>query len=256
MPQLGFVGTVSGTETGLLERLDQVVTNLGFTAYTETTKSRLDVFCITAALMFGTAGLPHVIIRFFTVSSARAARKSAGWALMFIALLYTVAPAVGAFARYNFVETVNEATYIADAEDYEARAAEIRAAGGKPVPAWYKGLGSDRIAGVRRRQRGRHHAVPRAERAGRPGKRGSSRTATSSCSPIRRSRNCPLGSSAWSWRAGLAAGAVHGGGPADGDQLRDQPRFAEAHLPPRHERAGGKWRPRASPPPSPLSRPG
>jgi cation/acetate symporter len=98
----------------------------------------LDVFCITAALMFGTAGLPHVIIRFFTVDSARAARKSAGWALMFIALLYTVAPAVGAFARLNFVETVNEATYIADGEDYDTRVAEILEGGGKPVPRWYK----------------------------------------------------------------------------------------------------------------------
>ena len=88
--------------------------------------------------MFGTAGLPHVIIRFFTVKSARAARKSAGWALMFIALLYTSAPAVGAFARMNFVDTVNEATYITDAENYDERAAEIIAQGGKPVPAWYK----------------------------------------------------------------------------------------------------------------------
>jgi len=88
--------------------------------------------------MFGTAGLPHVIIRFFTVSSARAARKSAGWALMFIAMLYTVAPAVGAFARMNFIDTVNEAVYIADGENYEERAAAILAGGGKPVPQWYK----------------------------------------------------------------------------------------------------------------------
>ena len=98
----------------------------------------MDIFCITAALMFGTAGLPHVIIRFFTVSSAQAARKSAGWALMFIACLYTVAPAVGAFARMNFIDTVNEATYIADGENYEERAAAILSAGGKPVPEWYK----------------------------------------------------------------------------------------------------------------------
>lgn len=98
----------------------------------------IDVFCITAALMFGTAGLPHVIIRFFTVSSAQSARKSAGWALMFIAILYTVAPAVGAFARMNFIDTVNEATYIQDNENYEERAASITEDGEKPVPVWYK----------------------------------------------------------------------------------------------------------------------
>jgi cation/acetate symporter len=139
IPQLGFVGNVSGSDIGMLDRLNTVVTDLGFTEYTSTTKSKLDVFCITAALMFGTAGLPHVIIRFFTVGSARAARKSAGWALLFIALLYTVAPAVGSFARYNFIDTVNEATYIADGADYAAEAAAITAAGGKPVPEWYKG---------------------------------------------------------------------------------------------------------------------
>ncbi|MGB3456466.1 MAG: sodium:solute symporter family protein [Litorimonas sp.] len=138
IPQLGFIGNAAGTDTPMLEQLNTLVTDLGFTEYTSTTKAKIDVFCITAALMFGTAGLPHVIIRFFTVSSARAARKSAGWALMFIALLYTVAPAVGAFARMNFIDTVNEATYITDAEDYEARAAEIVAEGGKPVPEWYK----------------------------------------------------------------------------------------------------------------------
>lgn len=138
IPQLGFIGNAVGTETPMLEKLNTLVTDLGFTEYTSTTKAKIDVFCITAALMFGTAGLPHVIIRFFTVSSARAARKSAGWALMFIALLYTVAPAVGAFARMNFIDTVNEATYITDAENYEDRAAEIIAEGGKPVPEWYK----------------------------------------------------------------------------------------------------------------------
>ena len=102
IPQLGFIGNAAGTDVSMLAKLNTVVTDLGFTEYTSTTKSKMDVFCITAALMFGTAGLPHVIIRFFTVSSAQAARKSAGWALMFIACLYTVAPAVGAFARMNF----------------------------------------------------------------------------------------------------------------------------------------------------------
>ncbi|PHR61934.1 MAG: cation acetate symporter [Robiginitomaculum sp.] len=138
VPQLGFIGNVVGTDISMLEKLNTVVTNLGFTEYTSTTKSKIDIFCITAALMFGTAGLPHVIIRFFTVDSAQAARKSAGWALMFIALLYTTAPAVGAFARINFIDTVNEATYITDAENYEERAAQIIAEGGKPVPEWYK----------------------------------------------------------------------------------------------------------------------
>lgn len=138
IPQLGFISNAAGTDVAMLEKLNTVVTDLGFTEYTSTTKSKIDVFCITAALMFGTAGLPHVIIRFFTVSSAQAARKSAGWALMFIAILYTVAPAVGAFARMNFIDTVNEATYIQDGENYEERSAAILAAGGKPVPTWYK----------------------------------------------------------------------------------------------------------------------
>lgn len=138
VPQLGFVGNISGTETPMLERLNTVVRDLGFTEYTSSTKAKIDVFCITAALMFGTAGLPHVIIRFFTVGSAQAARRSAGWALVFIALLYTTAPAVGAFARMNFIETVNEATYIQDGVDYDTAATEILDAGGKPVPRWYK----------------------------------------------------------------------------------------------------------------------
>ncbi|MBL4869697.1 MAG: cation acetate symporter [Robiginitomaculum sp.] len=138
VPQLGFISNAMGTDVSMLEKLNTVVTNLGFTEYTSTTKSTIDIFCITAALMFGTAGLPHVIIRFFTVESAQAARKSAGWALMFIALLYTTAPAVGAFARINFIDTVNEATYITDAENYGERAAQIIAEGGKPVPEWYK----------------------------------------------------------------------------------------------------------------------
>lgn len=138
VPQLGFIGNAVGTDVSMLDKLNNVLTDLGFIEYTSTNKSKIDVFCITAALMFGTSGLPHVIIRFFTVNSAKAARKSAGWALIFIALLYTTAPAIGAFARMNFVETVNEATYIQDGEDYEARAAEITSEGGKPVPAWYK----------------------------------------------------------------------------------------------------------------------
>jgi cation/acetate symporter len=138
VPQLGFIGEAQGDGISMLEKLNSVVTDLGFIEYTATNKSMMDMFCITAALMFGTAGLPHVIIRFFTVKSADAARISAGWALIFIAILYTTAPAVGAFARINFIDTVNEATYIADEENYDARAAEIEADGGKPVPVWYK----------------------------------------------------------------------------------------------------------------------
>ncbi len=138
IPQLGFISNATGTDVPMIQKLNQVVTDLGFAEYTSTNKSMLDIFAITGALMFGTAGLPHVIIRFFTVSSAKNARVSAGWALVFIALLYTTAPAVGAFARLNFIDTVNDATYITDAENYEARSAEIAAAGGKPVPTWYK----------------------------------------------------------------------------------------------------------------------
>lgn len=138
VPQLGFISNVKGTDIAMLAKLNTVVTDLGFREYTSTDKSMFDVFCITAALMFGTAGLPHVIIRFFTVKSAKAARVSAGWALVFIAVLYTTAPAVGAFARLNFIDTVNEAVYITDGEDYDARVDEILAQGGKPVPQWYK----------------------------------------------------------------------------------------------------------------------
>lgn len=138
IPQLGFIGNISGEQISMLDKLNNVVTDLGFLEYTQTNKSTFDVFAITGALMFGTAGLPHVIIRFFTVPSAKAARLSAGWALVFIAILYTTAPAVGAFARINFIETVNDATYIADDADYEAEAESILADGGKPVPTWYK----------------------------------------------------------------------------------------------------------------------
>ena len=138
IPQLGFIGNIAGSDVPMLSKLNSVVTELGFKEYTSTTKSNVDIFCITAALMFGTAGLPHVLIRFFTVKSAKAARKSAGWALMFIALLYTVAPAVGAFARMNFIDTVNEATYIGNSENFEERRSEILSDGGKPIPGWYK----------------------------------------------------------------------------------------------------------------------
>ena len=111
IPQLGFGGQVSGSSVYLLDKLDQLNIELGFNEYTSNTKSNIDVFFITAALMFGTAGLPHVIVRFFTVPKVSDARKSAGYALIFIVLLYTTAPAVSAFARVNFIESVQEVEY-------------------------------------------------------------------------------------------------------------------------------------------------
>lgn len=113
IPQLGF-GSELNPEYGdgyLLDRLDNLSTELGLAPYTEGQRSTQDVFFITAALMFGTAGLPHVIIRFFTVPSVRAARKSAAYALIFIALLYTTAPAIAAFAKTNLLTTVTNTEY-------------------------------------------------------------------------------------------------------------------------------------------------
>ncbi len=111
IPQLGFGGADSETGTFLLDRLNGLHEELGFAAYTDGTKSRLDVFAITGALMVGTAGLPHVIIRFYTVPRMKDARTSVGWALVFIALLYTAAPAVAVFARTNLLNTVSDQPY-------------------------------------------------------------------------------------------------------------------------------------------------
>ena len=112
LPQLGFGSAVAdGSGLFVLEKLDQTLIDLGFGPYTEGTKSTIDVFAITAALMIGTAGLPHVIVRFFTVPRVSDARKSAGYALIFIAILYTTAPAVAAFARINFIDTVQGTEY-------------------------------------------------------------------------------------------------------------------------------------------------
>ncbi len=118
IPQIGFGSTIaSGPDTGkyLLETLNVIARDLGFTEYTATfasaNTSMLNIICITFALMVGTAGLPHVIIRFYTVPSVKAARASAGWALLFIAILYTTAPAVAAFARYNMINTLNNVPY-------------------------------------------------------------------------------------------------------------------------------------------------
>jgi len=113
IPQLGFGSELNDSFGGgyLLDRLDGLHEELGFTAYTESVRSSIDVLFITGALIMGTAGLPHVIIRFFTVPSVRAARKSAGYALLFIAILYTTAPAIAAFARTNLINTVSNAEY-------------------------------------------------------------------------------------------------------------------------------------------------
>ncbi len=110
LPQIGFGSKVSDG-TYLLDKLDGLNKELGFAAYTEGKKGMLDVFFITAALMVGTAGLPHVIVRFFTVPKVKDARISAGYALVFIAILYTTAPAIGAFARTNLINTVSNTTY-------------------------------------------------------------------------------------------------------------------------------------------------
>nr|WP_010132187.1 sodium:solute symporter family protein [Microbulbifer agarilyticus] len=106
LPQTGFGGLLADG-TYLLDKLDGLSTELGFAEYTSGSKSTVDMFFITAALMVGTAGLPHVIVRFFTVPKVRDARKSAGWALLFIALLYTTAPAIASFARVNMIDTIN-----------------------------------------------------------------------------------------------------------------------------------------------------
>ena len=110
-PVFGFGDTLVGSSEYLLDKLDRVSTDLGFGAYTEFQRSKIDIFCITAALMAGTAGLPHVIVRFFTVPKISDARKSAGYALLFIAILYLTAPAVASFARLNLIDSIQDKTY-------------------------------------------------------------------------------------------------------------------------------------------------
>ena len=110
IPQIGF-GSMGSDGVYLLDKLDGLHRELGFHEYTSGKKTTLDVFLITAALMVGTAGLPHVIVRFFTVKKVSDARKSAGWALLFIAILYTTAPAVAVFSRTNLIETVSNKSY-------------------------------------------------------------------------------------------------------------------------------------------------
>lgn len=138
IPQFGFGSTLTdGSNVHLLDKLDQLSVELGFGAYTDGKKSTIDVFFITAALMVGTAGLPHVIVRFFTVPKVCDARLSAGYALVFIALLYTAAPAVASFARVNLIETVSNAEY-------------------KTTPSWFKNWeNTDLIAWIDKNQDGK-----------------------------------------------------------------------------------------------------
>jgi len=138
IPQFGFGSMLNdGSNIYLLERLDQLSSELGFGAYTEGNKSTIDMFFITAALMVGTAGLPHVIVRFFTVPKVHDARISAGYALVFIAILYSTAPALAAFARVNLINTVNNAEY-------------------KNTPSWFKNWeGTNLIAWVDKNQDGK-----------------------------------------------------------------------------------------------------
>ena len=112
-PQLGFIGnyTAGGESVPFLEKLNNINTELGFTKYTDGSLSTIDMFCITAALMCGTAGLPHVIVRFFTVKDVKAVRKSAYWTLSFIAVIYLTAPTVGSFARVNLIESLHNTPY-------------------------------------------------------------------------------------------------------------------------------------------------
>jgi cation/acetate symporter len=124
VPQLGLIGDFTGGEQAmpLLDKLNGLNEELGFSLYTSSNLGTLDMFCITAALMCGTAGLPHVIVRFFTVTDVKSVRTSACWTLAFIAVIYLTAPAIGAFARTNFITEVNEKTY----------------RGENQVPDWFK----------------------------------------------------------------------------------------------------------------------
>ncbi|MDA8990417.1 cation acetate symporter [Opitutales bacterium] len=116
LPQMGLIGNYvkDGAENSipLITKINQISIDLGFSKYTENTSNKLDLFCITAALMVGTAGLPHVIVRFFTVKNVKAVRKSAYWTLSFIAIIYLTAPALGMFARTNFIEEINQKKYL------------------------------------------------------------------------------------------------------------------------------------------------
>ncbi len=168
VPQLGFgaelggaVGSeiAQGASVSLLAKLDGLHAELGFAPYTDGSKATLDVLCITAALMVGTAGLPHVIVRFYTVPKVRDARSSAGWALLFIALLYTTAPAVAAFARTNLIETVSGAHY----------SQEAAPEGAAVLPEWFRNWEStDLLAWVDKNGDGRVQYTAGAAFVGKP----------------------------------------------------------------------------------------
>ncbi len=135
LPQLGLGADLVGHDQSLLSKLDQVVTDLGFGQYTTSVPgSKLNMFMYTLSLMIGTAGLPHVIMRFFTVPSVKAARSSAGWALVFIAILYTTAPAVAAMAKMNLLRTVTPGVVMNDANPFAPDAAIE----GEKRPDWMK----------------------------------------------------------------------------------------------------------------------
>ena len=136
LPQTGLFGSLAGGDTKFLTKLDQVVTDLGFANYTGHHKSTLDMVLFTLALMIGTAGLPHVIIRFFTVPKVSDARSSAGWALVFIALLYTVAPAVGAMSRFNLTATMWPGAV--EGETYSQPAVSLDAIQNAPELQWMR----------------------------------------------------------------------------------------------------------------------
>ncbi|MEO0325812.1 MAG: sodium:solute symporter family protein, partial [Myxococcota bacterium] len=165
IPQIGF-GSNLGGEIGsriadgetitLLSKLNGLHAELGFTEYTDGSKTMVDVLCITAALMVGTAGLPHVIVRFYTVPKVKDARISAGWALLFIAILYTTAPAVAAFARTNLIEAVSDVSY-AEAE------------GEKSIPEWFRNWeDTGLLAWVDKNEDGRVQYVAGAAFSGKP----------------------------------------------------------------------------------------
>ena len=159
IPQLGLGSNMVGTDVSLLSKLDQVVTDLGFGKYTTTTAgSTLNMFVYTLSLMIGTAGLPHVIMRFFTVPKVEDARYSAGWALVFIAILYTTAPAVAAMAKMNLIGTTNVAAM---------KGGDVFAAGiqpeGRRASGLDEALGKDRPPEVRGQERRRPHPVLRRQ---------------------------------------------------------------------------------------------
>ena len=151
IPQLGLIGSMTdGSGLTMMEKLDQVVTDLGFQQYsTQVMGSKLNMFVYTFSLMIGTAGLPHVIIRFFTVPKVKDARSSAGWALVFIAILYTTAPAVGSMARLNLHQVIQ--TGPVGEADREHRV--------RQCSRLVQEVGVNRPAAVRRQERRRPHPV-------------------------------------------------------------------------------------------------